>query len=174
MKLTALFFLLTITGYSQFHRSDSIGNFYVIKDKLVWQKNYYFDDINALDQLLKNNDFTSDLNILKFGKSTLTKPYKLVSNNLPQYARSDYKAFLVIDVYNDTFRVSIKDIIFPDFEENYYYNGMKQDSRTGSLEDYILRQDGNIKRNSSNLNVLNSFDNAFSEVFDYMGTTYKE
>ena len=70
--------------------------------------------------------------------------------------------------------ICIKDITFPDFEENYYYNGMKQNSRTGSLEDYILRQDGNIKRNSSNLNVLNSFDNAFSEVFDYMGTIYQE
>jgi len=44
----------------------------------------------------------------------------------------------------------------------------------GTLEQYILRQDGLIKRNNTNLNVLNSFDTAFSGVFDPMSGDYYE
>jgi hypothetical protein len=174
MKITFLLFIITFSGYAQFHKTDSIDNFYVIKNKLVWQNKYYFNDIDDLNDKLKSENFTSGLDILKFGTSALTDLFTINGNNLPQYARHDFKAFLIIDVYHDTFRITIKDITFPDFVENIYYNGMRQNSRTGSLENYILRQDGNIKRNNSNINVLNSFDNSFLAIFDIMGESVSD
>jgi hypothetical protein len=148
---------------------DSLGSFYVTDYKLVWQKWYALDDKVELNKMLKSNGFTSDLDILKFGTSTKTKPYKLIANNLPEYAQHDYEAFLVVDFIGGRYRVSIKQIVFPDFIEKIYYNGRSQNTPRGTLEQYILRQDGLIKRNNTNLHVLNSFDTVFSQIFDPMG-----
>lgn len=167
-----LFFLLLfvgIQGFAQFQKMDSLGSFYVIDYKLVWQKWYDLEDKAALNQMLKSNNFTSELDILKFGTSVQTKPYKLNAYNMPEYAQHDYEAFLSVDFIGGRYRVSIKQIIFPDFVEKIYYNGRRQTDPRGTLEQYILRQDGLIKRNNTNINVLNSFDTAFSEIFDPMG-----
>jgi hypothetical protein len=169
MRILILFLFLSFHGVAQFQKMDSLGNFYVIDYKLVWQKYYLLEDKAELDRLLKANDFTADLDILKFTKSAMTKPYRLTASSLPEYAQHDYEAFLVVDFIGNRFRVSIKQITFPDFIEKVVYNGMKQNNSRGTLEQYILRQDGSIKRNNANLHVLNSFDTAFSEVFDPMG-----
>lgn len=169
-----LFFLLFFTciqGYAQFHKMDSIGNFYVIDHKLVWQKWYPLEDKAELNQSLKRNNFTSDLDILRFTNSTKTKPYRLMGNNLPEYAQHDYESFLYLDIIGRRYRITIKQIIFPDFVEKEYYNGMRMNNPRGTLEQYILRQDGLIKRNNGTLNVLNSFDSAFSQIFDSMANT---
>ena len=164
-----VFILLCFQGYSQFEKRDSLGNFYVIDYKLVWQKWYPLEDKVALNKMLKRNNFTADLDILKFGTSVQTKPYRLVGNNLPEYAQHDYQAFMYIDFIGGRYRVSIKQIIFPDFIEKEYYNGRRINNLRGTLEQYLIRQDGLIKRNNATINVLNTFDSAFSEVFDYMG-----
>lgn len=167
-KISFLLFFICLQGFSQFQKMDSLGNFYVIDYKLVWQKWYGLEDKAELNKMLKANDFTADLDILKFGTSTKTKAYKLFADNLPEYAKHDYEAFLTVDFIRGRYRVSIKQIIFPDFIEKIYYNGMRQNNSRGTLEQYILRQDGLIKRNNTNLNVLNSFDTVFSGIFDPM------
>ncbi len=140
----------------------------------MWQKWYGLEDKAELNKMLKANDFTADLDILKFGTSTKTKAYKLIADNLPEYAQHDYEAFLIVDFIRGRYRVSIKQIIFPDFTEKIYYNGMRQRDSRGTLEQYILRQDGLIKRNNTNLNVLHSFDTVFSGIFDPMsGETFE-
>ncbi len=166
--LTSLLILFTIFSYGQFENTDAVGNFSLVKNKLVWQKHYQLDDVNVLDEQLKTTPFTSNLRILDFETDVITNLFKLVANGLPQYAQSDYKAYLVIDIYRDTYRVTIKDITFPKFVENYYYNGMRQNSRSGALENYILKNDGSINRTNANLHVLNSFDASFEEIFDGM------
>ena len=168
-KITFLLLFLSLQGFSQFNKMDSLGSFYVIDYKLVWQKWYVLDDKAELNQMLKSNDFTSDLDILKFSTSTKTKAYKLIADNLPEYAQHDYEGFMSVDIIGGRYRVSIKQIIFPDFIEEIYYNGRRQHTSRGTLEQYILRSDGLIKRNNTNLNVLNSFDSAFSQIFDPMG-----
>ena len=168
-KITFLLLFLSLQGFSQFNKMDSLGSFYVIDYKLVWQKWYVLDDKAELNQMLKSNDFTSDLDILKFSTSTKTKAYKLIADNLPEYAQHDYEGFMSIDFIGGRYRVSIKQIVFPDFIEEIYYNGRRQHTPRGTLEQYILRSDGLIKRNNTNLNVLNSFDSAFSQIFDPMG-----
>jgi len=173
-KISFLFFFICLQGFSQFQKMDSLGNFYVIDHKLVWQKWYGLEDKAELNKMLKANDFTADLDILKFGTTTKTKAYKLFADNLPEYAQHDYEAFLTVDFIRGRYRVSIKQIIFPDFIEKIYYNGMRQNNSRGTLEQYILRQDGLIKRNNTNLNVLNSFDTVFSQIFDPMaGDSYE-
>lgn len=173
-KITLLLFFLSLQAFSQFNKMDSLGSFYVIDYKLVWQKWYALDDKAELNRMLKSHNFTSDLDILKFGTSTKTKPYKLIADNMPEYAQHDYEAFLVVDIIGGRYRVSVKQIIFPDFIEKIYYNGRRQETPRGTLEQYILRSDGLIKRNNTNLNVLNSFDTAFSQIFDPMGREYHE
>jgi hypothetical protein len=171
---TIFLFLLGSQAEAQFSRMDSLGNWYVIDHNLVWQKSYPLDEKEELDRLLKSNDFTADLDILKFGTSTVTRPYKLVGNNLPEYAQHEYKAFLVIDFFSDRYRVSIKQVTFPDFVEKIYWNGMRQKDSRGSLEHYILRPDGLIRRHNVNIGVLESFDSAFSGVFDPMAGIWSE
>ena len=166
--------LLGLQAEAQFTRMDSVGNWYVIDHNLVWQKHYPLEDKEELDVQLKSNDFTADLDILKFGTSTVTRPYTLAGDNLPEYARHEYKAFLVVDFFSDTYRVTIKQITFPDFVEKIYWNGMRQTDSRGSLEHYILRSDGLIKRYDVNLRVLESFDSAFSGVFDPMADIWSE
>ena len=167
-KISFLLLFICFQGFSQFQKMDSLGNFFVIDHKLVWQKWYRLEDKAELNKMLKANDFTADLDILKFGTSTKTRPYKLIADNLPEYAQHDYEAFLTVDFIRGRYRVSIKQIIFPDFVEKIYYNGRRQNDPRGTLEQYILRQDGLIKRNNTNLNVLNSFDTVFSGIFDPM------
>jgi len=173
-KLSFLLLFICFQGYAQFQKMDSLGNFYVIDYKLVWQKWYGLEDKAELNKMLKNNEFTADLDILKFGTSTKTRTFKLHANNLPEYAQHDYEAFLAVDFIGGRYRVSIKQIVFPDFIEKEYYNGRRMNNSRGTLEQYILRQDGLIKRNNTNLNVLNSFDTAFSGVFDPMSGDYYE
>jgi hypothetical protein len=175
MRIIILFLFLSLSSFAQFQKTDSVGNFYVINNKLIWQKYYHLDDIDELDQQLKSNDLTNNLNILRFGTSAMSNLLNIAGNNLPMYTKKGFKAFVVIDIKNDSYRVSIKDITFPDFvEERYYsYYGPKTTSG-GSLDYYILRQDETIKRNNATLNVLNSFDTSFSEVFDYIGTPFQE
>ena len=165
MKITLLFIFISFISVAQVERTDSIGNFYVSKNKLIWQKYYELDDEEKLDQRLKANEITNNLNILDFETSAISDLVYLDGNNLPQYTQRGFKAFVVIDVERNQFRVTIKDIIFPDFVENRYYNGMRQTSRTGSLENYILRQNGSINRNNTTINVLESFDYVFDHVF---------
>jgi len=173
-KLSFLLLFICFQGYAQFQKMDSLGNFYVIDYQLVWQKWYGLEDKAELNKMLKSNEFTADLDILKFGTSTKTRTFKLHANNLPEYAQHDYEAFLAVDFIGGRYRVSIKQIIFPDFIEKEYYNGRRMNNPRGTLEQYILRQDGLIKRNNTNLNVLNSFDTAFSGVFDPMSGDYYE
>ena len=158
----------------QFNEDESLGNWYVKKNKLVWQKTYSLTDKEELDARLKANDFTSELDILRFVTDVQTRPYKLIGQNLPEYARHEYVAFLVIDFFGDTYRVTLQQVNFPDFEEKIYWNGMRQHDARGTLEKYILGQDGRIKRNSANINVLDTFDSAFSGVFDPMADVWSE
>ncbi|MCF6222322.1 MAG: hypothetical protein L3J34_01210 [Flavobacteriaceae bacterium] len=174
LKIALLFVLFTFSSYAQLVNSDSVGNFSVIKNKLVWQKSYYLSDVNELDQYLKSNPFTAKLRILDFIDDTITDNFKLIAYNLPPYAQSSYRVFIAIDVYRDYFRVTIRNIIFPNFVENYYYNGMRQNSRSGSLEDYILRNDGFINRTSANMHVLKSFDISFESIFNEIAEPLKE
>lgn len=167
-KLYLLFLLVSLNAFSQFQKMDSVGNFYVIDQNLVWQKWYALEDKAELNRELKSNDFTSDLDILRFTNSTKTKLYRLQGNNLPEYAQHDYEAFLYVDVIGGRYRITIKQIIFPDFVEKEYYNGRRMHNPRGTLEQYILRQDGLIKRNNGTLNVIYTFDTAFSQIFDPM------
>lgn len=168
MKISALVLLLfTLLSNAQFDKTDgAIGNFNLVKNKLIWQKSYQLDDVNELNLRLKGTPFTSNLRILDFETDVITDLFKLAANNLPQYGQSDYKAYIIIDVYSDTYRVTIKDITFPKFVENYYYNGMRQNSRSGYLESYILKKNGDINKTKANMHVLNSFDKNFKEIFD--------
>ena len=167
-KIAFIFLFISVHAFSQFHKMDSLGSFYVIDYQLVWQKWYVLEDKAELNRMLKSNHFTSDLDILKFTKSTKTKPYRLVGDNLPEYAQHDYEAFLYLDIIGGRYRITIKQIVFPDFIEKEYYNGRRMHNPRGTLEQYILRQDGLIKRNNGTMNVLNTFDTAFSQIFDPM------
>lgn len=169
-----IFLGTALTTQAQFNEVESMGNWYVKKNKLVWQKTYPLTDKEELNEELKANEFTSGLDILRFITDVETKPRMLQGQNLPEYARHEYKAFLVIDFFGDTYRVTLQQVNFPDFEERIYWNGMRQHDARGTLEKYILGQDGRIKRNSANINVLETFDSAFSGVFDPMADVWSE
>ena len=177
-KGLALFLVIVLgvltASRAQFNEVESLGNWYVKKNKLVWQKSYPLTDKEELNDRLKANEFTSELDILHFITDVQTKPYKLVGHNLPEYARHEYTAFLVVDFFGDTYRVTLQQVRFPDFEEKIYWNGMRQHDARGTLEKYILGQDGRIKRNSANINVLETFDSTFSGVFDPMADSWSE
>lgn len=173
IRFSIIFFFLSMTVSGQFKRSDSLGNFYVIERKLVWEKTYDYDSKEELDEMLKADPFTSELNILGYTNSLMIHSYKLNANNLPEYAQHSYDAFLAVDFLNGRFRVRLQQIVFPDFQEKHYYNGVRQHNPRGTLEQYILRTDGLIKRNTATMHVLNSFDTAFSEIFDPMGYSYE-
>ena len=164
-NITLLFLLIGFLGYSQIRRTDSIGNFIVENNKLIWQKHYELEDVNMLDQKLKQNVLTNNLNILQYETSAISDLVYIDGNNLPTYTKKGFKAFVIVDVERNQFRVTIKQITFPDFVENVYYNGMRQNSRSGALENYILRQNGDINRNNTTKNVLDSFDYIFDAVF---------
>ncbi len=165
IRITVLFLLISFLGFSQIRKTDSIGNFYVVNNKLIWQKYYELEDENRLDQKLKQNVITNNLDILHFETSAMSDLVYMDGNNLPQYTQKGFKAFVIVDVERNQYRVTIKQIMFPEFVENVYYNGMRQNSRTGSLDNYILRQNGDINRNNTSLNVLNSLEYIFEAVF---------
>ena len=162
----AALLLFTNLMFGQFNKTDSIGNFYVIKNKLMWQKNYQLDDINELDEHFKNNHFTSTLDILNYKTSAKSNISYIEGNNLPQYTNQGFEAFIIIDLIQDRYRVTVQDITFPDYVHTSYYNGFK-DNRGGTLDHYILRTtDHEIKRNSGTYNILETFNNSFEAVFD--------
>lgn len=174
MKLLSLFLFISLSAFAQFQKTDSIGNFYVIDHELVWQKSYPLQDADVLNQKLNENPFTAGIDIQNHEDSKIVKNFRLSGEGLPAYARHDYDAFVVIDVFYDHYRVSVKSINFPDFNETYYYNGIKNSTGRGSLEHYILSKGTSIKRTTGARNVLYSFDNAFSQIFDPMAVTTEE
>lgn len=107
-----IIFFLSLKGFAQFQKTDSLGNFYVIEHQLVWQKWYALQDKDELNQQLKSNSFTSGLDILKFTNSTKTRPSRLNGDNLPEYARHGYESFLYLDIIGGRYRITIKQIIF--------------------------------------------------------------
>ena len=160
-----LLFFINLT-FGQFKRTDSIGNFYVIENQLMWQKTYPLDDVNELDEHLKNNHFTSTLDILNYKTSAQSNISFIEGINLPQYTNKGFQAFIVIDLIQDRYRVTVREISFPEYVQTSYYNGFRDD-RGGALNHYILRtSDHEIKRNSGTYNVLATFDNSFEAVFN--------
>jgi len=158
--------LFTNLMFAQFNKTDSIGNFYVIKNKLMWQKNYPLDDVNELDEHLKNNHFTSTLDILNYNTSAKSMISYIEGVNLPQYTKQGFEAFIIIDLIQDRYRVTVRDITFPEYVQTSYYNGFK-DNRGGTLDHYILRtSDHEIKRNSGTYNVLATFNSSFDAAFN--------
>ncbi len=174
MKLFSIFLLITISAFSQFQKTDSLGNFYVIKSELVWQKTYPLQDENELNQKLKENPFTAGIYLQNHETSKIIQNFRISGEGLPAYAKHDYNAFVVVDVFYDCYRVSVKSINFPDFNETYYYNGIKNSTGRGSLEHYILLNGNTIKRTPGARIVLYSFDEAFSHIFDAMAATTEE
>ncbi len=165
----SVFFLLTNVLLAQSKKTDSIGNFYVIDNHLMWQKYYDLDDVNELDEYLKSNHFTSSLDILNYKTSAQSNLSYVDGNNLPQYTNEGFKAFIIIDIIQDRVRVTVRDIIFPKYIQTAYYNGFK-DQRGGTLDHYILRTaDHEIKRNSGTYNILDTFDNSFEAAFNLNG-----
>lgn len=162
---TFIFLLFTVSGSAQFHKTDSVGNFYVSENKLIWEKYFPIEDENILDEQLKRNHFSSNLNILRFTKSAMSNLTQLTASNLPQYAQDEFEAFIVVNIIGDQYRITVKDITFPNFAESYYFNGRKEYSGRGTLGYYLLRSDKVIKRNSGTYNVMDSFDGAFMEIF---------
>ena len=172
--LIAVLLLFFVQTQAQFHRTDSLGHFQVVDHQLIWQKWYDLKDKSVLNTRLKRNRFSEGLDILKFVTSVKTGPQRLQGTNLPEYALHDYEAFLYLDFKEGRYRVTIKQIVFPDFVEKIYYNGMRRTDPRGTLEQYILRQDGLIKRNNTNIRVLDSFDSEFSGIFDAMAADQME
>ncbi len=165
VKFTFIFLLFTLWSHAQFHKTDSVGNFYVNENKLIWEKYFSLNDENILDEQLKRNHFSSNLNLLRFTKSAMSKLTQLTANNLPQYAQDEFEAFIIVDIIGDQYRIIIKDITFPNFVESYYFNGRKEYTGRGTLGYYLLRSDKVIKRNNGTYHVMNSFDEAFMEIF---------
>ena len=172
--MAIMLFGLAFQAHCQIPEEETLGNWRVKKNMLIWQKSYPLVDKEELNARLKANDFTSGLDILGFTTDVQTKPYTLNGYNLPEYAQHEYKAFLFIDFFPGEYRVTLQQINFPDFEEKIYWNGMRQQDARGTLEKYILGNDGRIKRNSANLRVLETFDTAFSGVFDPMADVWSE
>lgn len=159
-----LLFLTTFVN-AQMQKTDSIGNFFVMENQLVWQKYYPLDDENELNDHLKSNHFTSNLDILNFQSSAQSNLSYIEGSNLPPYTSKGFEAFVVIDIIYDTYRVTVKQITFPDFIQTRYYNGIKE-NRGGTLEHYLLRtSDLEIKRVNSTYNLLDTFDNSFDAAF---------
>ncbi len=165
--VSTLMLCVVVVGltYGQFSRTDSIGNFYVEKNHLLWQKIYTIKDINKVNEELKKHDFTANLNILGFKKATISNPTKLNCDGVPMYAKDEFTALIEVFIQYDQMRVSVKDFTFPNFVENRYYNGMNSPIG-GTLDHYMLRRDGQIKRTESTFRVLECFDNSFSDLFD--------
>ena len=145
---------------------DSLVNFTVSKKGLVWQKSYPMVEEAYLDQVLRSHPFSAVLDINRFQNSAETGLFSIGGENLPEYARHEFKAFLYVDVFGGTVRVTVQQIVFPDFQEKVYWNGMRQEDSRGTLEQYILGRDGRIKRNNTNERVLGEFDSFFSSIFD--------
>jgi len=162
----SVFFILTNVMLAQAIKTDSIGNFYVIKNQLLWQKYYSLDDVNELDEYLKSSHFTSTLDILNYKTSAQSNLSYLEGVNLPQYTSEGFKAFIIIDIIQNRYRVTVRDIIFPKYIQTYYTNGFKNE-QGGTLDHYILRTaDHEIKRNSGTYNILETFDNSFDAAFN--------
>jgi len=168
IRIGVVFLFFSLHCHGQWKRVDALGNFQAVDGKLSWQKTYALEDKAALQEKIAAEPFTSGLNVLEFGTSALTEPFRLQAAGLPEYARHDFRAFLSIDFFPGTFRVTVKQIVFPDFVEKVYYNGMRQTESRGSLEHYVLKQDGSIMSTSAANRVLASFDQVFSEIFDPM------
>lgn len=163
------FILFTNMLLAQSIKTDSVGNFYVIERQLLWQKYYSLDDIDELDAHLKSGHFTSTLDILNYKTSAQSTLSYLKGNNLPQYTNEGFKAFIIIDIIQNRYRVTVRDIIFPKYIQTYYTNGFKNE-QGGTLDHYILRtSDHEIKRNSGTYNILDTFNNSFEAAFNLYG-----
>ncbi len=170
MKKIVLIIIVSVfanlSGYAQkWHKTDSIGDFYVIDHQLVWQRYYDVKSMEALQLELQKHDFTKNLNILGFKKSNLVGPTKISCDGLPMYAQHKFTALIEVFNIQGKTRISVKGFTFPEFVENWYYNGMNT-TQGGTLDHYLLRRDGQIKRTDATTRVLDCYGNFFADLFD--------
>ena len=156
--------LMSLNNYSQ----ENEHNFILNEDNTVlWQKVFLLEgtEIELKEKLipfLKNQKFTTELEYSgsEFrGKSTTTN----IKNS------TDFTCFIIIELKENKYRVTIKDIIFEPINSGVNYGGIvSTSSKSYSFEYYVVNVEKNeFKNNKRTKDSLKSFDFDFDKFFTY-------
>lgn len=154
-KLLLFITLLTSSFYAQ-------ENFKIENNSIIWQK--VFDNFTNLDlKQLQQNPFCANLqfnNVISGTSNYYQFPNK---EGLPVFAYQDFKCFILVEEKENKYRVTISNITFKGLEIEVF--GVKNKSEE-YLSFYALKNNGGeLRKNNSITNTLNSLNNFFIETF---------
>lgn len=165
-KVTLVLFLICSSStFSQNKALDSILNFKLYKNEIVWQKIFSKTDslqIKELKEQLKSQEFTSNLihnenNIVgrsnNYGK-------RLVKNS-PYYATWGFDTYLKIEFKENRYRITAKDFLFRGPLLNVF--GVQKQQDYPLIKNIVKRN--KFKTNKNSKIVLQKLDSILDSKF---------
>ena len=155
-NISFILFLFTNYLFSQ-------NNFQVENNNLIWQQVFEIDSTNQIEPYFKNIAFTASLTANNTTISGNSNTYQIKNKTgLPIYAYSDFKAFVVIEIKESKYRVTVSNIFFKGLEIDF--GGVKNNSEE-HIEMYVLKKDNTIRPSQTTQNTLKSINDFFIEIF---------
>lgn len=170
-KITFAFFTIySITLFSQEKTLDSILNFKLTKNDIIWQKIYPVNDsskiVNIKNQI-QSQEFTHKLKIVNNSYNGRSENHgKRLVKNTPYYATWGFDTFLKIEFKKNKYRVTASDFIFRGPLLNVYGVQKKQDY---PLKSNIIRKN-KFKNNRKSIKVLTKLDSVLNSKFTIQKT----
>ena len=162
----SIFLISIISSFSQNENPKHLNFILDENKKVTWQKIYETKAskdslISILKTNFKSNFFTSDLSFSNDRFSGKSAKVKLSSTKgVAMGAYTPYLVFVNIDIKDNRYRVSVKDIIFESMETGISSGGLTISSTTPlTIEDFAVRNNKHeFRKNktaSSLLTILN-------------------
>ncbi len=159
--LLILFISFSVNIFSQKY-VDSLYNFKVDNESIIWQKVFKNKDLDKIKTRIKTQEFTNKLKEVDSSFSGRSNKYnKRVVKNSPYFATFGFDAFLKIEFKPNKYRVTISDIVFDGPVLKVFSTEQKQDY---PLNLNVLRKK-RIKNSKRNNNVLKKLDSILNSKF---------
>lgn len=170
---TKLFLFLLLTSFITNAQNSKIEfeNFKLQDDKkIVWQKIFEINDANKdsivkiLDNYKTSSSFLNNLSLKDYSLTGLSNYVKISDvSNLPLAAQSEYNCFVVIDVKDNKYRVTVKNLTFKPLKINM---GIVDINHVYPLEELTVRNNHHeIRKNKTARRVLSNINKDLIQIF---------
>jgi hypothetical protein len=168
---TSILLLLCLNSYSQNQKTEH-ENFKLLESKkIIWQKVFDFKGekdsiVNVLKGFVKQNSFINSLQYKDYtfiGFSNYTKLTNL--SGAPMGAYTEYNSFITIDIKDNRYRITIKDIKFKPVQMNLDIISINQ---SYTLSDFVVRKNHHeIRKNKNSRKFLKNFNKDLIKMLQY-------
>lgn len=172
MKQIILFLFFTSTMVSQDKRFENLYDFFLIDNgKIVWQKVYESNlSESEIKEYLSKDIVLSPIAVTLSGHTNIFRLNKIENYGImPGWEKSDYQAYVSIEVKEGKYRVTVTDIKM-DFNHSLYDPKAKTFT---PLENFQLDDNDKFSNKTQGKKGLNCINLSFLELFKFKKSAMK-